>query len=178
MSTTLLLILQRIPQLVPPDTTTITTSALREHIKGVDKANKQAIEQTISLREKFLTEQAQALAAVRNQTESSARISLLNRERMKSAKRHLRHLLNTHQLSPGLSRIMVPVSPSPTLLPTDPTTTDPVTYQTVRDSKEIDRILLKRNALHYSQAKETPLDKSQTALFWAGTAPATSAKVS
>jgi hypothetical protein len=88
MLTILLLILQRIPQLVPPGTTTITTSALREYIKDADKGNKQAKEQTLSLREKFLTEQAQAQAAVGNQTEPSARISLLNGERMKSAHTH------------------------------------------------------------------------------------------
>ena len=75
---------------------------------------------------------------------------------MKTAHRHLRHLMNPQQQSPGLSSIIVPVSPTPPTLPNDPPTTDPVTYRTVHDSAEIEQLLLTRNALHYSQAKETP----------------------
>jgi hypothetical protein len=123
MSTILLHLLKRIPLQVPSDTTTINTAAIREHIKNADKANKQGKEKTISLREQFLTEQAKALAARGSQSESSARLPLMNHERMQAAHKHLRHLIKPLQQSPGLCRIMIPALPTP---PTAPTTADPV----------------------------------------------------
>jgi hypothetical protein len=78
----------------------------------------------------------------------------MNHERMKAAHKHLRHLIQPLQQSPGLCRFMIPARPTP---PTTPTTADPVAYRTIHDSQEIERLLLERNALHRSQASETPL---------------------
>jgi exonuclease III len=174
MSAILLPIFQRIPKLVPIDTTTFPISVLHERIRAAHAANKKAKETTIALREQFLTDQARALAALGQQDEASARLSLLNHERMKLAHQHLRHLLNPQQQSQGLSRIMVPTLPTPPIPntppppptpstpptqptpPTAPPATEPVTYRTVHDSAEIEQIILERNAAHYSQAKETP----------------------
>jgi hypothetical protein len=74
MSAILLPIFQRIPKLVPLDTTALTISVLRENIRAAHAANKKAKDTTITLREQFLTDQARALAALGQQSEASARI--------------------------------------------------------------------------------------------------------
>jgi hypothetical protein len=53
-----------------------------------------------------------------------------------------------------MSKIMRPPTPPiPTTPPTDSSAPDPITYRTIQ---EIERIILEKNAIHYSQAKETP----------------------
>jgi hypothetical protein len=91
----------------------------------VHAANKKAKENTIALREQFLTDQARALAALGQQNEASARLSLLHHKRMKSAHQHLRYLLNLQKQSQGLSRIMIPTPPTPPIPTTPPTSTTP-----------------------------------------------------